>query len=207
VEKRIRSSPKIPNFLSWACIFFLFTWVVLLFIGTAFDDRRLRAVGVLPGLCWMLMLLYITVKYRPLRRHTTMESVTNNKTIAIHSWNGHRIEIWVRSTPRYLWMAMGFFVRIDDKDVFSPPECFEWSRTATTFSISDDNQIMDGKVESVPGFGNKTVLRTLYRLTVGGDKVAEGVLKSENWYLTLGFFGIIFVVIPLVIAFLSRPTF
>ena len=103
-------------------------------------------------------------------------------------------------------MAGGFFVCIDDGESFSPPGRLEFGKSATEFSISEGNQTWDGKVENVPGFGNKLVLRTLYKLSVGNDPIAEGILRSENWYLTLGLLSIVFVVLPLVVAILSRPT-
>jgi len=102
-------------------------------------------------------------------------------------------------------MAQGFCVRIDDGEFFSPPGRLEWGKSATKFSISAGNQIWDGKVETVPGIGNKTVLRTLYRLSVGNDQIAEGVLRAENWYFTFGLLGVVSVVLFWVAIWL-RPT-
>jgi len=129
------------------------------------------------------------------------------KPVAVHVWKGHRIEIRLRSSPRYLWMTMGFFVRVDGEEVAGPPGHLERATTQTAFGVRHGDSLFHGKVESVRGFGNKFVLRTRYRLTVNGDEVGRGLLRAENWFATLGVLGIVFVVFPLAMAFWLRLTF
>ena len=126
------------------------------------------------------------------------------KSIAVHEYEGHTIEVRLRASPRYLWMAAGFYVRVDEEDMVAPPELYERGATATTFSIQHANRSAEGKVESVRGFGNKMVLRTRYRLTLNGVQIAEGALRAEKWYITLGILGLLFVVTPLIVAIRLR---
>jgi hypothetical protein len=98
-----------------------------------------------------------------------------------HQWNGHNIEVRLRGFARHLWMTVGFFVRVDGV-LFKPPDELEGRPTRTSFTIGD-REVKDGCVEST---GKVFVLHTPYRLIIDGEAIAEGVVRSDNWYLTWG---------------------
>ena len=128
------------------------------------------------------------------------------KSVDIHQWEGHRIEVRLRAFPRYLWMVGGFFVRVDAGRTFAPRDYLERGTTATHFTVQHGDRELQGKVECgmVDGQKLNTALRTTYNLIVDGVPKGEGVLRSEHWYITLGILGFLFGVVPLAFAFWVR---
>ena len=128
------------------------------------------------------------------------------KSVGVHQWEGHRIEVRLRASPRYLWMTYGFFVRVEAGRTFAPPDYLQRGTTATEFVIQHGDRELQGMVEVgvVDGQKVRTALHTTYNLSIDGHRVGEGLLRSEHWYITLVILGFLFIVVPLALALWAR---
>lgn len=106
--------------------------------------------------------------------------------MAIHNWNGHRIEVRSLAVPKLLWFGVSFSVVIDESEKFSSPTHLEGLRTVVPFKITDQGNLFDGRIESKrPG----SVLYAAYRVIINNDEVATGSVMASNWYITYAILG------------------
>ena len=103
------------------------------------------------------------------------------RSMPIHSWNGHTIEVASYATPRLFWFGIGFSVLVDGSSIFRSPDHFEGRRTTIPFEIRDAAVARRGRVESA---GVCSVLRASYRVFVEEQEIATGVVRARNWYVT-----------------------
>jgi len=107
--------------------------------------------------------------------------------MAIHDWNGHKIEVKSHAVPKMLWFGVSFSVAIDESEKFSSPQHFEGLRTVVPFKVTDKGNLFEGHVESRRPC---SVLYAAYRVVIGNDEVAAGSVRASNWYITYIIIGV-----------------
>ena len=103
--------------------------------------------------------------------------------MAKHTWNGHEIDVACYSEPKFLWMLLGFTVRVDGVLVGRSPDRIEGLHTTVPFQIDDGGVIRHGRVSSGHPF---TAAWAPYRVFMGETQIASGVTRAPNWYVTYG---------------------
>jgi hypothetical protein len=111
--------------------------------------------------------------------------------MAIHEWNGHRIEVKSYAVPKMLWFGVAFSVAIDESERFSSPHQIEGLRTVVPFKVTDNGSLFEGRVES----GRPcSVLYAAYRVIIGNEEVATGSVIASNWYATYAIIASVFAI-------------
>lgn len=106
--------------------------------------------------------------------------------MAVHTWNGHEIEVESHAVPKLLWLGMNFSVRIDGAEKFSSPKHFEGLRTTVPFKVMDAGNVIHGHIES----GRPcSAIHSVYRVFIENELIANGSVRARNWYVTYTILG------------------
>jgi len=100
-----------------------------------------------------------------------------------HTWNGHEIEVECYAEPKFLWMGLGFLIRVDGAAQGRSSDRIEGFHTTVPFQFSDGGVTRRGRVVSGHPF---TAAYSQYYIFIEEKEIASGFTRASNWYVTYG---------------------